>query len=130
MAESEEENKLSESLFGRKNLSRKMGFLGFARKCKDQNSNKLIVADYSKKNKWSDCGCDSCLSWMNDEDHKLFIVVREPSLGNSLKIPPFNFYLLRIYYVYELLSFISSFIVIKNVKQKKYILCFSKNTFD
>lgn len=33
-------------------------------------------------NRWSDCGCDSCLSWVNDgSEYKLHFVVKEPLLG-------------------------------------------------
>jgi hypothetical protein len=40
-------------------------------------------------NRWSDCGCESCVSWMNNGDEKLHVIVREPSKGN-LRIAHFS----------------------------------------
>ncbi|CAL9024499.1 unnamed protein product [Prunus brigantina] len=66
------ESELSETLYQRKNAFREMGFLGFAKKSRKIGGSAVV-------NRWSDCGCESCLSWMNDCDQKLHFVVREPS---------------------------------------------------
>ncbi|KDP39631.1 hypothetical protein JCGZ_02651 [Jatropha curcas] len=77
-----EESELSETLHKRKNVFRQMGFLGFARKwenCKKPTGDGggLIAA-----NQWSDCGCESCTSWIKDGGgQNLHVVVREPSGG-------------------------------------------------
>ncbi|KAK0599265.1 hypothetical protein LWI29_003733 [Acer saccharum] len=73
----EEKNELSETLYGRKNVFRKMGFLGFARKyeeCKKTSGGQL-----KNMNRWSDCVCESCVSWTMNDDNKLHVVVKEPS---------------------------------------------------
>lgn len=77
----EEENELSETLHGRKNLFRQMGFLGYPRKGKECDK---ITSDHQHQlvNRWSDCGCESCVSWMKAGDKKLHFVVKEPSQGN------------------------------------------------
>lgn len=72
---------LSDSLYERKNTFREMGFLQFGRKCEDSNS-KHGGGGARSVNRWSDCGCDSCLSWVNEgSDYKLHFVVKEPLLG-------------------------------------------------
>ncbi|KAA3486501.1 lipase 1-like [Gossypium australe] len=78
-----ETKELSETLFRRKNVFRKMGFLSFGRKtCEavkkrdDGNRGELV-------NRWSDCGCDSCVSWMKKSNQKLHVVVKEFPQGNS-----------------------------------------------
>ncbi|KAK8628196.1 hypothetical protein V6N13_063906 [Hibiscus sabdariffa] len=54
------------------------------------NRNKGFEAKYSSKNpkrgdfyrnghRWSDCGCDSCISWMKSDDPKLHVVVNKAS---------------------------------------------------
>ncbi|XVE90253.1 hypothetical protein DITRI_Ditri20bG0064100 [Diplodiscus trichospermus] len=74
------ENELSETLYGRENVFRKMGFLGFARKWeyrmkKDGDGSRGVMV-----NRWSDCGCDSCVSWMKKlGNQKLHVDVRELS---------------------------------------------------
>ncbi|XP_020534326.1 probable lysophospholipase BODYGUARD 4 isoform X4 [Jatropha curcas] len=81
-----EESELSETLHKRKNVFRQMGFLGFARKwenCKKPTGDGggLIAA-----NQWSDCGCESCTSWIKDGGgQNLHVVVREPS-GDHLEM--------------------------------------------
>ncbi|KAI5316880.1 hypothetical protein L3X38_036587 [Prunus dulcis] len=69
------EGEVSKTLYQRKNAFRIMGFLGFIKKIREIAGVGAVV------NRWSDCGCDSCLSWMNDCDQKLHFVVREPSQG-------------------------------------------------
>ncbi|PON85924.1 Alpha/beta hydrolase fold [Trema orientale] len=73
--EDEDEGELSETLFGRKNVFREMGFLGFSGKL--ENSKKRESGEMGSR--WSDCGCESCLSWMTNGDHKLHCCIREPS---------------------------------------------------
>ncbi|KAL3026668.1 hypothetical protein AAZX31_03G006600 [Glycine max] len=74
---------LSDSLYERKNTFREMGFLQFGRKCEDSNS-KHGGGGARSVNRWSDCGCDSCLSWVNEgSDYKLHFVVKEPLLANG-----------------------------------------------
>jgi hypothetical protein len=71
------EGEMSETLYERKNVFREMGFLGFARKRKDSKKRGGVEV-----NRWSDCGCESCVSWMKNGDQKLYVIVREPSKGN------------------------------------------------
>ncbi|KAG8472201.1 hypothetical protein CXB51_036211 [Gossypium anomalum] len=78
-----ETKELSETLFWRKNVFREMGFLSFGRKtCEavkkrdDGNRGELV-------NRWSDCGCDSCVSWMKKSNQKLHVVVKEFPQVNS-----------------------------------------------
>ncbi|TKY62829.1 Lipase 3 [Spatholobus suberectus] len=73
---------LSDSLYERKNTFREMGFLQFGRKREDSNR-KYGRGGGRSVNRWSDCGCESCLSWVNDDgsDYKLHFVVKEPLLG-------------------------------------------------
>ncbi|KAF4397039.1 hypothetical protein G4B88_008885 [Cannabis sativa] len=56
------DSELSETLFGRKNIFREMGFLGFSKKLCENNDLEKIECS---KQRWSDCGCESCLSWMS-----------------------------------------------------------------
>lgn len=92
----DDELQLSETLYGRKNVFREMGFLGFARIWENSKKRGGVVGGEVVVNRWSDCGCESCVSWMKNGDHqKLHVVVREPSKGN-LRIPPFvNFPLIN-----------------------------------
>ncbi|TYG51920.1 hypothetical protein ES288_D10G299900v1 [Gossypium darwinii] len=78
-----ETKELSETLFWRKNVFRKMGFLSFGRKIceavkKRDDGNRGEVV-----NRWSDCGCDSCVSWMKKSNQKLHVVVKEFPQVNS-----------------------------------------------
>ncbi|PRQ45823.1 putative dihydrolipoyllysine-residue acetyltransferase [Rosa chinensis] len=67
----EEDHQLSETLYRRKNVFREMGLVGFAKSC--QNTSAGGVA------RWSDCGCHSCVSWLNDTHHNLHLVIMQPS---------------------------------------------------
>lgn len=71
------EIQVSESLYRRKNPFRETGFLGFPRQFLD--SKKKGICDGAVMNRWSDCGCESCVSWINCRDHKLHVEVRETS---------------------------------------------------
>ncbi|KAK8651050.1 hypothetical protein V6N13_140666 [Hibiscus sabdariffa] len=76
-----ESETLSESLCMRRNVLRKMGFLGFARKWKMCRKKKDHGGDGGingslMMNRWSDCGCNSCVSWTKrGHAHKLHVVV-------------------------------------------------------
>jgi hypothetical protein len=75
----DEDDCLSDSLYERKSLFREMGLLQFGRKREDSNGK---CGGSRKVNCWSDCGCESCLSWVNgSDDYKLHFVVKEPLLG-------------------------------------------------
>ncbi|XP_071703292.1 probable lysophospholipase BODYGUARD 4 [Rutidosis leptorrhynchoides] len=74
----------SVTLYGRKNVFREMGFFGIKILWKFDEGYKKTGVDHLKKTRWSDCGCESCVSWMKfDGDHKLHVVVKEPSKGNQ-----------------------------------------------
>lgn len=45
------------------------------------------------KNRWSDCGCESCVSWMSISDKRLHVVVQEPSQGINRAHPIRRFFL-------------------------------------
>ncbi|CAJ2671957.1 unnamed protein product [Trifolium pratense] len=77
----DEDDDISDSLYERKSMFRKMGLLQFGRKREDSNGK----CGGRKVNCWSDCGCESCLSWVNgsDDDYKLHFVVKEPLLATS-----------------------------------------------
>ncbi|GAV76906.1 Abhydrolase_6 domain-containing protein [Cephalotus follicularis] len=71
------ENELSETLYGRGNVFREMGFLKFERKLRFCRKEGDSVRGGLMVNSWSDCGCESCVQWMNGD--KLHVVVRKPS---------------------------------------------------
>ncbi|KAI3880708.1 hypothetical protein MKX03_008119 [Papaver bracteatum] len=63
------EDKLSETLYDRKNIFRDLGFPELA---KDSEEEEGSAAGFLMvKNRWSDCHCESCLSWQKFEDHNL-----------------------------------------------------------
>ncbi|XP_065854802.1 probable lysophospholipase BODYGUARD 4 [Euphorbia lathyris] len=67
---------LSETLYGRYNVFRHLGFLDFATKFEKSSSAKM-----SNNRKWSDCGCESCVSYAS-ADH-LYVVLNQPSEGGK-----------------------------------------------
>ncbi|KAK6232728.1 hypothetical protein SCA6_002801 [Theobroma cacao] len=71
------ERDLSETLYGRKNVFREMGFLGFARKREYRKKRDGFGGGGRLVNRWSDCGCESCVSWMKNGCQKLHVVVKE-----------------------------------------------------
>ncbi|KAI9070743.1 hypothetical protein K1719_047295 [Acacia pycnantha] len=77
----DEEGELSDTLYRRKNLFREMGLLLNGRKLEDSET-KWRGGRWSV-NSWSDCGCESCLSWVSDGDHKLHFVVNEPPIATD-----------------------------------------------
>ncbi|XWS64928.1 hypothetical protein CRYUN_Cryun05aG0046400 [Craigia yunnanensis] len=72
-----EEKELSETLYGSENVFREMGFLGFARKWEYGKKKDVDVSREGLVNRWSDCGCESCVSWMKKGNQKLHVVVRD-----------------------------------------------------
>ncbi|XP_057722547.1 probable lysophospholipase BODYGUARD 4 isoform X2 [Arachis stenosperma] len=76
----DEDYGLSESLNERKNIFREMTrFLKIRCKKEDSNEECEKIGGRLMKKSWSDCGCESCLSWMNDDgDYRLHFVVKEP----------------------------------------------------
>ncbi|XP_027351510.1 probable lysophospholipase BODYGUARD 5 isoform X2 [Abrus precatorius] len=79
----DDDDGVSDSLYERKNIFREMGFLQFGRKREDSNRKYGRDGEKSVKS-WSDCGCESCLSWVNDEsDYKLHFVVKEPLMASD-----------------------------------------------
>ncbi|OVA03916.1 Alpha/beta hydrolase fold-1 [Macleaya cordata] len=78
------EVELSETLYQRKNIFRDMGyFLNKLITKERQGSNSMKKYRLMVKNRWSDCKCDSCLSWQKIQDQKLHVVVKEPSQANN-----------------------------------------------
>ncbi|XP_074271095.1 putative lysophospholipase BODYGUARD 4 isoform X1 [Silene latifolia] len=70
-----QENNVSETLYGRRNVFREIGFRnlkGLMQGAKEKG--RRIIG-----NRWSDCSCESCVSWMkNGDDLRLHVVVQEP----------------------------------------------------
>ncbi|XP_022743819.1 probable lysophospholipase BODYGUARD 4 [Durio zibethinus] len=93
-----EEIGMSETLHGRKKkLKELIVLIQFVEKL--LNKKKGVEGDYrfrnQKKaavhrlgNRWSDCGCDSCISWMKTDDPKLHVVVKEASSQEDSKGNP------------------------------------------
>ncbi|XVF42663.1 hypothetical protein PTKIN_Ptkin01aG0382600 [Pterospermum kingtungense] len=88
----DEEIGMSETLLGRKKKSMKfIGLLEFVGKLLNK---KQGVGDSSRKpknggvprlgNRWSECGCDACISWMKNDDPKLHVVVKEASSSQAI----------------------------------------------
>lgn len=75
------ESELSETLHGRKNSIRElMGSLGISLVPKIWRNGRGLLARNGTR--WSDCGCNSCVEWMeNANDPKLHVVVKEPQRG-------------------------------------------------
>ena len=88
----DEDDGLSDSLYGRKNIFREMGFLQF-RRGRENSNGKCGKGGKKSMNRWSDCGCESCLSWVNDDgDYRLHYVVKEPLLGRVIPLLWFLFF--------------------------------------
>lgn len=80
---SNENGEMSETLYGneRKNIFREIGFLGFLRKW-DKSRKRSGRVEVKPTTRWSDCSCESCVSWLNHgDDQKLHFVVMEPPIG-------------------------------------------------
>lgn len=82
MKMTDEESELSETLQRRRNVFRRM-LGGFAARIK--NAMAIRGGEEGRGNRWSDCGCESCVSWMKGNDGttdlRLHFVVRESSTG-------------------------------------------------
>ncbi|KAI3947450.1 hypothetical protein MKW98_011440 [Papaver atlanticum] len=63
------EDKLSETLYDRKNIFRDLGFPKLAKESEEEEGS--AAGFLMVKNRWSDCNCESCLSWQKFEDHNL-----------------------------------------------------------
>ncbi|KAL0428344.1 UNVERIFIED_CONTAM: putative lysophospholipase BODYGUARD 4 [Sesamum latifolium] len=73
----------SESLRGRKNVFREMGLLRFISPRIWSKEGAFRVG--KRRNRWSDCGCESCLSWMSSgSDSRLHVVVKEQQRAGLL----------------------------------------------
>lgn len=68
------ENELSETLYGRRNVFRRIALVGLPSRCED--SEQLNCGEVL--NRWSDCGCSSCVGGMENGNQKLYVAVREP----------------------------------------------------
>lgn len=93
------EDEQSETLYSRKNVFKEISFLGYSSKRGDskKRGSGLMV------NRWSDCGCESCASWMKNGDQKLHVIVREPSKGR-LEIAHFTVLFLYFCSIYKIVT--------------------------
>lgn len=76
------ETELSESLLhGRKNIVREM--LRLLKFPVFLTKKGTAQAQARRANRWSDCGCESCLSWMNQKQthSTLHLLVKQPQRG-------------------------------------------------
>ncbi|XP_018724662.2 probable lysophospholipase BODYGUARD 4 [Eucalyptus grandis] len=70
------ESEVSESLYGRRNVFREMGMLRWVERWDLYGSAGKVVMNHRRR--WSDCGCESCVSWASNDALKLHVVVQEP----------------------------------------------------
>ncbi|XP_042481344.1 probable lysophospholipase BODYGUARD 4 isoform X2 [Macadamia integrifolia] len=70
----DKEAEISETLYRRKNIFRDLGLPILRAKRDDSIKRGSLVG-----NRWSDCNCESCVSWQLNGDQKLHVVVSEPS---------------------------------------------------
>ncbi|XP_050225568.2 probable lysophospholipase BODYGUARD 4 [Mercurialis annua] len=82
----EEDDGQSDSFYGRNNAFRKLVSFVFQRKWKNISKKAENFGNGEVKNKWSDCNCESCLSWLKDGGERLHVVVKEPSPVRNDKI--------------------------------------------
>ncbi|KAK8698220.1 hypothetical protein V6N13_114346 [Hibiscus sabdariffa] len=86
----DEETGISETLYGRqKKLKEMIDLIEFVERLLNKTKgfdagygdfkDKKKVGLHRLGNRWSDCGCDSCISWMKVDDPKLHVVVNEAS---------------------------------------------------
>ncbi|XP_004290023.1 PREDICTED: uncharacterized protein LOC101312979 isoform X1 [Fragaria vesca subsp. vesca] len=68
----DDHQQLSETLYRRKNIFKELGRLVRVAKSYHKTSGGRVA-------RWSDCGCHSCVSWLNTEEHNLHLVVKQPS---------------------------------------------------
>ncbi|XP_077234501.1 putative lysophospholipase BODYGUARD 4 [Tasmannia lanceolata] len=67
-------HEISETLYERKNIFRELGFLKLRGKGEDGEEKGALLA-----HRWSDCRCESCVSWQGKRDQGLHLIVMEPS---------------------------------------------------
>lgn len=79
-ADGDGENELSETLYCRRNVFRRVALVGVPGRCQDSEK----MNGGSVWNRWSDCGCSSCVDGMENGNQKLYVAVREPPRGNFL----------------------------------------------
>ncbi|KAG1338856.1 putative lysophospholipase BODYGUARD 5 [Cocos nucifera] len=72
-----EEEEVSETLYGRKSLFREIGLVCFGGRSSEREEKR----GSRSRSRWSDCGCESCVSSLGKEEEKLYLMVREPSQG-------------------------------------------------
>lgn len=72
-----EEEEVSDTLYERRNLFRENGLVCFG----GRSSEKEEKGGSRSRSRWSDCGCESCVSWLGKEVEKLYLMLREPSQG-------------------------------------------------
>ncbi|CAF1887790.1 hypothetical protein YC2023_014289 [Brassica napus] len=81
---------LSATLYRRRNIFRQAGFLRFARQL-PEITKKIGIFTFLRSflfparevaNRWSDCGCKSCVSWTNTD--KLNVIVKQPSISQDV----------------------------------------------
>ncbi|XVE90251.1 hypothetical protein DITRI_Ditri20bG0063900 [Diplodiscus trichospermus] len=94
--EGNEEIGMSETLHGRKKKLMKLIVLlqfvenlmkrkkGTEADCNCRTQKNGVVHNHRLKNRWSDCGCDSCISWMKTDDPKLHVVVKQASNSQGM----------------------------------------------
>ncbi|KAF6147728.1 hypothetical protein GIB67_006701 [Kingdonia uniflora] len=71
-----EEGLVSKTLYGRKNFFRGVGILNFRR---NEVGITPMVKSSNSSTRWSDCNCESCVSWQQSGELNLHVVVKEPS---------------------------------------------------
>ncbi|KAL1813408.1 hypothetical protein ACET3Z_023473 [Daucus carota] len=72
------DTEVSETLYMRRNVFRKLRFVRKFENLKE-NGNGVVG------NRWSDCGCESCVAWMMNAHQRLFVAVSETSSQASLE---------------------------------------------
>ncbi|XP_050207039.1 probable lysophospholipase BODYGUARD 4 [Mercurialis annua] len=75
----------SESLYDRRNIFSKMYLFAILRKWIDSNNNIDHSVGKCVRNRWSDCNCESCISWIKHGSDKLHVVISQPSGSNTKK---------------------------------------------
>lgn len=78
------ESEVSETLYGRRNVFREKGMLRLVERWDPAGLAGKVVG-MNHRRRWSDCGCDSCVSWACDGALKLHVVVQEPLEGNFVR---------------------------------------------
>ncbi|XP_072961158.1 probable lysophospholipase BODYGUARD 4 [Typha angustifolia] len=78
----EEEEEVSETLYERRNFFRQMDLLSL--KERSHGGGEGGGGGKLRSSRWSDCGCESCVSWQGKGEEKLHLVVREPSQARSI----------------------------------------------